>query len=148
MKGVNKVILVAAVGKDPDVKYLQNGTCIASMTVATSESWKDKQTGQKKEQTEWHRVSAFGKQAEIIGEYVKKGSKLYIEGSLTTRKWQDQSGNDRYTTEIKMREFQFVGGDSKDGNQKAQPRQMTPTQQRQAPQQSSFEDFDDDIPFN
>ena len=100
MAGVNKVILIGNLGKDPEVRYLPNGQAVANITVATSENWKDKQTGESKEQTEWHRVTFFRRLAEIAGEYLRKGSKVYIEGKLQTRKWTDQSGNDRYTTEI------------------------------------------------
>lgn len=99
-RGVNKVILVGHLGKDPEVRYLPNGSAIANLTLATSESWRDKQTNEMKEITEWHRVSLFGKVAEVAGEYLRKGSQVYIEGQLRTRKWQDQSGQDRYTTEV------------------------------------------------
>lgn len=100
MAGVNKVILVGHLGKDPEVRYSANGAAIANLTIATSEQWKDKDTGQKQEKTEWHRVVGFNRLAEIMGEYLKKGSQVYIEGKLQTRKWQDNNGQDRYTTEI------------------------------------------------
>ncbi|CUX96641.1 single-stranded DNA-binding protein [Candidatus Doolittlea endobia] len=99
-RGVNKVILIGNLGQDPEVRHMPNGGAVTNMTLATSESWRDKQTGEIKEKTEWHRVVLFGKLAEVAGEYVRKGSQVYIEGSLQTRKWQDQSGHDRYTTEI------------------------------------------------
>lgn len=99
-RGVNKAILVGNLGQDPEVRFLPNGGAVCSFTLATSESWKDKDTGEQKEQTEWHRVVIFGKLAEIAGEYLKKGSQVYVEGQLRTRKWQDQSGVDRYTTEV------------------------------------------------
>ena len=99
-KGVNKVILVGNLGKDPEVRYMPNGGAVANITLATSESWRDKQTGETKEKTEWHRVVLFGKLAEVAGQYLRKGSQIYIEGKLATRKWQDQSGQERYTTEI------------------------------------------------
>ena len=143
MRGVNKVILVGTLGQDPEINYTQGGSSIANISMATSESWKDKNTGQMQEKTEWHRVVFFSRLAEIAGEYLKKGSKVYIEGSLQTRKWQDKQGQDRYTTEIKAREMQML--DSKGGNQgsqqqapqqqnnRPQPRQQAPNQQ--APQQ-------------
>ena len=99
-RGVNKVILIGNLGKDPEVRYMPSGGAAANVTLATSESWKDKQTGEKQERTEWHNVVFFGRLAEIAGEYLKKGSKVYVEGSLRTRKWQDKNGTDRYTTEI------------------------------------------------
>lgn len=105
MAGVNKVIILGNLGKDPEVKFMPNGNAVANMTIATSESWKDKQTGEAKEKTEWHRVVIFGKLAEIAGEYLKKGSKVYIEGALQTRKWQNQQGQDQYTTEIVLQGF-------------------------------------------
>lgn len=107
-RGVNKVILVGNIGKDPEVRYSQGGGAIANVTLATSETWRDKNTGENQERTEWHRVVFFGKLGEIVGQYVKKGSKLYVEGSLRTRKWQDQSGQDRYTTEIVANEMQML----------------------------------------
>ena len=99
-RGINKVILVGNLGQDPEIRYMPNGNAVANISVATSETWKDKQTGESKDKTEWHRVVIFGKLAEIAGEYLKKGSQVYIEGQLQTRKWQDQSGQDRYTTEV------------------------------------------------
>ncbi|MBN2646445.1 MAG: single-stranded DNA-binding protein [Thiotrichales bacterium] len=114
MRGVNKVILVGTLGQDPDVKYAANGNAIANISVATSEEWNDKQTGQKQQKTEWHRVAIFGKLAEIAGQYLKKGSQVYLEGKLQTRKWQDQNGQDRYTTEIVISgydgQMQMLGG--------------------------------------
>ena len=107
-RGVNKVILIGNVGKDPDIKATNNGSTIANISVATSESWKDKSTGQQLERTEWHRVVFFGSLAEIVRDYLKQGSKVYIEGSIRTRKWQDQSGQDRYTTEIVASEMQML----------------------------------------
>ena len=112
-RGVNKVILVGNLGQDPEVRYMPNGGAVANMTLATSESWRDKQTGETKEKTEWHRVVLFGKLAEVAGEYLKKGSQVYIEGSLQTRKWQDQSGQERYTTEVVVNvggTMQMLGG--------------------------------------
>jgi len=109
-RGVNKVILVGNLGKDPEVRYMPNGGAVANVTVATSEQWKDKQTGEQKERTEWHNVVFYQRLAEIVGEYLKKGSQIYVEGSLRTRKWQDKNGNDRYTTEIIASEMQMLGG--------------------------------------
>lgn len=99
-RGVNKVILIGNLGQDPEVRYMPSGGAVANITLATSESWKDKQSGEQREKTEWHRVVFFGRLAEIVGEYLKKGSKVYVEGKLQTRKWQDQQGQDRYTTEV------------------------------------------------
>ena len=108
-RGINKVILVGNLGNDPDVRYMPNGEAVANVSVATTESWKDKQTGEKQERTEWHRVVMFRRLGEIAGEYLKKGSQVYIEGKLQTRKWQDKNGNDRYTTEIIANEMQMLG---------------------------------------
>ncbi|MCF6217145.1 MAG: single-stranded DNA-binding protein [Gammaproteobacteria bacterium] len=108
-RGVNKVILVGNLGKDPEVRYMPSGGAVANVTIATSESWKDKQTGEQRERTEWHNVVFYNRLAEIVGEYLKKGSQAYIEGSLRTRKWQDKSGQDRYSTEIIASEMQMLG---------------------------------------
>ena len=145
MKGVNKVILVGTCGQDPETRYTPNGNAITNLSVATSESWTDKQSGQKVEKTEWHRVALFGKVAEIAGEYLRKGSQVYIEGKLQTREW-EKDGIKRYTTEIivDMRgTMQLLGGKPADGQ--GAPRQ----QQRQSPQpqQEAPDSFDDDIPF-
>lgn len=153
-KGINKVILVGNVGKDPEIKAMQNGGTVANLAIATSESWKDKNTGQKQERTEWHNCVAFGKSAEIIAEYVRKGSKLYAEGSLRTRKWQDKEGNDRYSTEIMLSDFQML--DSRSEQQPAQQQNnfyQQPKQQnvsRNVPQNTQvFDDFEQDfeLPF-
>ena len=149
---MNKVIIVGNLGQDPEVKYLPNGGAVTKITLATSEGWKDKQTGEKKETTEWHRVVLFGKLAEVAGEYLRKGSQVYIEGKLQTRKWKDQSGNDRYTTEIVVPHIggvmQMLGGKSQsDSNTKQQNSQP---QRQQQPKQSASNptsDIDDDIPF-
>jgi single-strand DNA-binding protein len=109
-RGVNKVILVGTLGNDPEVKYLPSGDAVCTISIATNESWKDKQTGQLQERTEWHRVVAFSRLAEIMGEYLRKGSQVYIEGKLQTRKWQAKDGTDRYTTEIRANEMQMLGG--------------------------------------
>lgn len=161
-RGVNKVILVGNVGGDPEIRYLPNGNAVTNITLATSDTWKDKQTGQQQERTEWHRVVFFGKIAEIAGEYLRKGSQCYIEGKLQTRKWQGQDGQDRYTTEIVVDQngtLQLLGGR---GDSQQQPRQQAPRQgeqpqdrQRKAPRQQpsqqaappDYDSFDDDIPF-
>ncbi|EMY0636077.1 single-stranded DNA-binding protein [Providencia rettgeri] len=151
-KGVNKVILIGHLGQDPEIRYMPNGGAVANLTLATSESWRDKQSGEVRDKTEWHRVCIFGKSAEVAGEYLRKGSQVYIEGSLQTRKWQDQSGQDRYTTEVVVNiggSMQMLGGNGNSnqaGNQQTarQPQQSQP----QAPQNQPPMDFDDDmIPF-
>jgi single-strand DNA-binding protein len=154
-RGVNKVILVGNCGQDPETKYLPSGGAVTNLSIATSESWKDKQTGQPQERTEWHRVVFFNRLAEIAGEYLKKGSKVYVEGSLRTRKWQDKSGADRYTTEIVGSEMQMLdsrgqesgGGDSgwSQGGGSGQSSRPAPAP-RQAPQPEP-DLGDDDIPF-
>ncbi len=137
MAGVNKVIILGNLGKDPEVRFMPNGGAVANLTVATSESWKDKQTGEQKEKTEWHKVAIFGKLAEIAGEYLKKGSKVYLEGSLATRKWQNQEGKDQYTTEIVVQGFNGVM-QMLDGKPQGAPQQQGQGyQQPQAPQQQA-----------
>lgn len=161
--GINKAIIVGNLGADPEIKYLPNGTAICNISVATTDSWKDKTTGEKVEKTEWHRCSAFGRLAEIMGEYLKKGSQVYIEGSIETRKWQAEDGTDRYSTGIKVREMRMLsgrdsgnqnsgggqGGGGFRDNRGAQQgttagQQSAPTQTTQG-QQDAFSD--DDIPF-
>lgn len=150
-RGVNKVILIGNLGKDPEVRYMPNGNAVCNVTLATSETWKDKQTGEQKEQTEWHNLTFYRRLAEIAGEYLRKGSKIYVEGRLQTRKWQDKNGNDRYTTEIIANEMQML--DSKGGGGSAGFSNAAPAQQASAapaPSASpapSSNDFDDDIPF-
>lgn len=139
-RGVNKVILIGNIGNDPEVKFLPSGGAVTTMSLATSESWKDKQTGQMQERTEWHRVAFFNKLAEIAGEYLRKGSKVYVEGSLRTRKWQGQDGSDRYTTEIVGSEMQMLDGKS-DKPQEPRHQSAAPAPSEPSP------DFDDDIPF-
>ncbi|CAH8208032.1 MULTISPECIES: single-stranded DNA-binding protein [Vibrio] len=173
-RGVNKVILVGNLGNDPEIRYMPSGGAVANITIATSESWRDKATGEQREKTEWHRVALFGKLAEVAGEYLRKGSQVYIEGQLQTRKWQDQSGQDRYTTEVVVQGFngvmQMLGGRAQGGapaqggmpqsqqqggwGQPQQPAmQQQPQKQQSAPQQAQPQyneppmDFDDDIPF-
>ncbi|TAL59427.1 MAG: single-stranded DNA-binding protein [Legionella sp.] len=158
-RGINKVILVGNVGVDPDVRYLPNGNAVTTLSIATSETWKDKTTGDKQERTEWHRVVCFNRLGEIAGEYVRKGSKLYVEGSLRTRKWQDQQGQDKYTTEIIANDIQML--DSKGGSPSYEDMPQTQAapsmnqnasnrpQQQAAPaaMQDAFDQLDDDIPF-
>jgi single-strand DNA-binding protein len=159
MASVNKVILVGNLGRDPEMRYMPSGEAIANFSIATTDNWKDK-NGQKQERTEWHRISMFGKLAEIAGEYLKKGSSVYVEGRLQTRKWQDKEGNERQTTEVVADRMQMLGGRSganayevmdDDMNQDA-PRQTAPAP-RQAPgpkpaaPAGNFDDFEDDIPF-
>lgn len=153
-RGINKVILVGTLGRDPEVKYMPSGGAITNVSIATSEQWKDKQTGEKKENTEWHRVVFFNRLAEIAGEYLRKGQQVYVEGSLRTRKWQGQDGQDRYTTEIVASDMQMLGGRPGGGmssgsyDEAPPPRQQNSSgsSQQQEPDRG-FEDFDDDIPF-
>ncbi len=147
-RGINKVILIGNLGKDPEVRYMPNGNAVANVTLATSESWKDKNTGETQERTEWHRVVFFRKLAEIVGEYVKKGSKIYVEGRLQTRKWQDQSGQDRYTTEIVADQMQMLdsrGGSG--GSSDFKPAQREGGASAPTSAAPPDTDFDDDIPF-
>ncbi|EPK6502081.1 single-stranded DNA-binding protein [Klebsiella aerogenes] len=169
-RGVNKVILVGNLGQDPEIRYLPSGGAVANLRLATSESWRDKQTGEQKEITEWHSVVLFGKLAEVAGDYLRKGSQVYIEGQLKTRKWQDQSGADRYSTEVNVGmngTMQMLGGGGQGGGQqqgnqqqysgggqRQQGNQQRPQQQRPQQQQQQGGwgntppmDFDDDIPF-
>ncbi|MCX9560055.1 single-stranded DNA-binding protein [Vibrio cholerae] len=174
-RGVNKVILIGNLGQDPEVRYMPSGGAVANITIATSETWRDKATGEQKEKTEWHRVTLYGKLAEVAGEYLRKGSQVYIEGQLQTRKWQDQSGQDRYSTEVVVQGYngimQMLGGRAQQGGMPAQGGMDAPAQQgswgqpqqpakqhqpmqQSAPQQYSQPqyneppmDFDDDIPF-
>ena len=164
-KGINKVILVGRLGQDPEIKFLPSGGAVANVSVATSDQWKDKQSGEMRDRTEWHRVIFFNRLAEIVGEYLRKGSQVYVEGRLQTRKWQDQNGQDRYTTEIVASEMQMLGGRQGmgesggsanfGGGQQQAPRQA-PQQQgggfgggQQAPSAPPMpaDDFDNDIPF-
>lgn len=158
-RGVNKVILVGNLGQDPETRYMPSGGAVTNISIATSETWKDKQTGQNQERTEWHRVAFFGRLAEIAGEYLRKGSKVYVEGSLRTRKWQDPQGQDRYSTEIIANEMQMLdargGSDapnygSYENQPPSQPQSQAPRQApspQQAPPPPSMDSFDDDIPF-
>lgn len=155
-RGVNKAIIVGTLGQDPEVKYMPSGGAVCNISLATNESWKDKRSGEMQERTEWHRVVMFNRLAEITGEYLRKGSQVYIEGRLQTRKWQGQDGTDRYTTEIVASEMQMLGGrsggsanfDSRPSN--ATSNQNAHSSNSSAPQNSApagLDDFDDDIPF-
>jgi len=153
-RGINKVILVGNLGKDPEVRYSPSGQAVANATLATSESWKDKNTGEKQERTEWHRVVFFGRLAEIAGEYLKKGAQIYVEGRLQTRKWQDKEGQDRYTTEIVANEMQMLGSRSGAGapadhsfNQDVPANEGQSGGGRTPAKAPAGADFDDDIPF-
>ena len=148
-RGVNKVILIGNLGQDPEVRYMPNGTAVANITVATSESWKDKNTGEQVNKTEWHRVVFYQRLAEIVGEYLKKGSKIYIEGKLQTRKWQDKNGKDNWTTEVIGREMQMLDsrGQGSAPAQQSKPAQSAPSSNKPAAAPPVNNDFDDDIPF-
>jgi len=158
-RGVNKVIIVGRLGQDPEVRYAPSGAAFANLSVATSEQWRDKQTGEQKEQTEWHRVVISGKLAEVAGEYLRKGSEVYLEGKLRTRKWTDQSGTEKYTTEVLVGingTMQMLGGKQDGGTQQknAKPQSSGAPQQSnsawgktQTPNNEPPTDFDDDVPF-
>jgi len=141
-KGVNKAIIIGNLGQAPETRYTAGGDAVTNISVATSESWKDKQ-GQAQERVEWHKITFFGRLAEIAGEYLKKGSKVYIEGSIHTQKWQDQQGNDRYSTYIKASQMQMLDGVSKNGVPQPEPQHGKPP----ASPAGSMDNFDDDIPF-
>ena len=146
-RGINKAIIVGTLGRDPEIKYTASGSAVANISVATNESWKDKNTGEMQERTEWHRIVLFGKLAEIAAQYLKKGSQAYFEGKIQTRKWQDQSGQDRYTTEIVANEMQMLGSRQAPAGATATPPQR---QQPQQPPSNQFADQQtdfDDIPF-
>lgn len=155
MASLNKVILIGNLGRDPETRYAPSGDAICNITVATTETWKDKATNEKKEATEWHRVVFFGRLGEIAAQYLRKGSQVYIEGRLQTRKWADKDGNDRYTTEIRGDEMKMLGGKPEGASAPQEPRQpaaqrppraSAPTAQH-APAGGGFDNFDDDIPF-
>ncbi len=145
-RGVNKVILIGNLGNDPDIRYTADGKAVANISIATSDQWKDKNTGEQQEKTEWHRVVFFGRLAEIVGEYLKKGSQVYVEGRLQTRKWQDKEGHDRYTTEVVASEMQMLGTR---GGGSASFEQSPPQEEivEKSASKKPAEDFDDDIPF-
>jgi single-strand DNA-binding protein len=142
-RGINKVILVGNLGADPETRYMPSGSAVTNIRIATSESWKDKNTGDQQERTEWHNVAFFGRLAEVAGEYLRKGSQVYVEGRLRTRKWQDRDGNDRYTTEVIADEMQMLGG--RQGSGAPARAESEPRAGAAAPPSDSG--FDDDIPF-
>lgn len=144
-RGINKVILVGNLGADPETRYMPSGGAVTNIRIATSESWKDKQTGDQQERTEWHNVAFFGKLAEIAGEYLRKGSQVYVEGRLRTRKWQDKQGNDRWTTEIVANEMQMLG--SRSGQGGSSYAKQDDSKPARTAADSPPDDFDDDIPF-
>lgn len=157
-RGINKVILVGNLGNDPDVRYTAGGAAVANVSIATTEAWKDRESGEMQEKTEWHKVVFFGKLAEIVAEYVKKGSQIYIEGRLQTRKWQDKEGNERYTTEIVANEMQMLGGRSSGGGggggggnpdrERPAPSEGSSQPSRSSARPAADQNFvDDDIPF-
>ena len=149
MASINKVILVGNLGRDPEIRYMPSGDAIATLAVATTDKWKDKASGEQKEATEWHRISAFGKLAEIMGQYLKKGSQVYIEGKLKTRKYTDKDGVEKYSTEIVCDTMQMLGGNKQEGDSAPAPRQQqaAPQQRQAAKPAPNFSDMDDDIPF-
>lgn len=164
MAAVNKVILLGNLGADPETRYMPNGDAVATVRLATTETWKDRNSGEKREATEWHRVVFFRKLAEIVGQYLKKGSSVYIEGRIRTRKWQDKDGQERYTTEIEATEMQMLGGRGGQGGQGGgsgasygggddfgggdfSPRSSAPAASAPKKKSPSFDDMDDDIPF-
>jgi single-strand DNA-binding protein len=151
-RGVNKVIIVGTLGADPDTSYAPSGSAITKLSIATNESWKDKETGEQKEKTEWHRISMFGRLAEISAEYLRKGSQVYIEGKLATNKWQDKEGNDRWTTEIIANQMQMLGGrptGNATSSKSNENQQSSSNENKQSPPEppAGTDDFDDDIPF-
>ncbi|TDQ59447.1 single-strand binding protein [Mesocricetibacter intestinalis] len=160
MAGINKVIIVGNLGNDPEIRTMPNGEAVANISVATSESWTDKNTGERREITEWHRIVFYRRQAEVAGEYLRKGSQVYVEGRLRTRKWQDQNGQDRYTTEIQGDVLQMLGGrNSTQGGyapqgapqqqytQSSAPSRPAPAEKPAPKAEPAMDDFDDDIPF-
>lgn len=147
-RGVNKAIILGSLGKDPEIRYTASGAAVANIRIATNEQWKDKDSGEQQERTEWHRVVFFGRLAEIVGEYLRKGAQVYVEGRIQTQKWQDKEGQDRYTTEIVANEMQMLG--SKGGATANNPDQSPPpatTPPEATPHKDPVDDFDDDIPF-
>lgn len=146
MASVNKVIIVGNLGRDPETRYMPSGDAMTTIAVATTDTWKDKVSGEKKEQTEWHRITFFGKLAEIAGQYLKKGSQVYVEGSLRTRKYMDKDGVEKYATDIRADSLLMLGGRS-EGNQTPKAHDQTPNANPQSSPAPNFSDMDDDIPF-
>lgn len=147
MASVNKVILVGHLGRDPETRYLPDGAAITNVSIATTDTWKDKASGEKKEATEWHRLSFFNRLAEIAGEYLKKGALIYVEGRLRTRKWQDKDGNDKYTTEILVDQLRMLGGRPAGGDQRGEESDSAPQTAPARKPAGKFDDMEDDIPF-
>ena len=145
MRGVNKVILVGHLGQDPEVRAMPSGSSVANLSLATNEQWRDKNTGEQQERTEWHRLALFGRLAEIAGQYLRKGAQVYVEGRLRTRKWQDRDGHDRYSTEIVVNELQMLGG--RGGTSQAGPDRPSAPAESREPAGRADMPFDDDIPF-
>ena len=143
-RGVNKATLIGNLGADPEIRYTNSGSAVANVRLATAESWRDKDSGEQQERTEWHRVVFFGRLAEIVEQYLRKGSQVYVEGRIQTRKWQDRDGNDRYTTEIVANEMQMLGGRGGGGGDAVEPPNEAPAKASAEP---PLDDFDDDIPF-
>ena len=148
-RGINKATLIGNLGADPEIRYTTTGSAVANVRLATAESWRDKETGEQQERTEWHRVVFFGRLAEIVEQYLRKGSQVYVEGRIQTRKWQDRDGNDRYTTEIVANEMQMLGGRGAGGGAPAKSDDAPASASSSAPGPSEqpTDDFDDDIPF-
>ena len=152
-RGVNKAILIGNLGADPDTRYMPSGSAVTNCRIATTEAWKDRETGDQQERTEWHNIVFFGRLAEIAGEYLRKGSQVYIEGRLRTRKWQDREGNDRWTTEINADQMQMLGGRPGAGapaatsSSRSEAPAQAPAAPAQAPAAAQAEEFEDDIPF-
>lgn len=151
-RGINKVTLIGNLGADPEVRYTASGSAVANVRLATAESWRDRESGEQQERTEWHRVVFFGRLAEIVEQYLRKGSQVYVEGRLQTRKWQDRDGNDRYTTEIVANEMQMLGGRGGGGGAPSQDREPAAAAaggggSGRGPAEAPMDDFDDDIPF-
>jgi single-strand DNA-binding protein len=148
-RGINKVIIVGNLGQDPETRYMPSGKAVTNLRIATSESWKDKQTGEQREQTEWHSVVMYDRLAEIAAEYLRKGSQVYVEGKLRTRKWQDKEGRDRYSTEVIANEMQMLGsrGGGAGTESRSEPRAAAAERPAAAPATERDEVFDDDIPF-
>lgn len=146
MASVNKVIIVGNLGRDPETRHMPSGEAVATLAIATSEKWKDKASGEMREETEWHKVVFFGKTADVCGQYLKKGSQVYVEGSIRTRKWQDkETGQDRYSTEIRGDRMQMLGGRDVAGEQHSSP--AAPPKRQEKPAPKKMDDLDDDIPF-
>jgi len=145
MRGVNKVILVGHLGQDPEVRAMPSGSSVANLSLATNEQWRDKNTGEQQERTEWHRLALFGRLAEIAGQYLHKGAQVYVEGRLRTRKWQDRDGHDRYSTEVVVNDMQMLG--SRGGASQAGPDRPAPPAESREPASRADMPFDDDIPF-